>query len=103
MQFKPILQLTHVARRLDLDVQLNVLRQAGDGEIAGADQRDGADDGDARVRDVGFRVELLLVVGTAFDLAAWLSLFPPATPATRAPPPERNSFFPFPNWILRKR
>ena len=69
MQFKPVLQLAHVARGLDLDVQLDVLREAWDGEIAGAHERDGANDSDARMRDVRFSVKFLFGVGAAFDLA----------------------------------
>ena len=38
--FVPGLKVGNVARRADLDVQFNVLREAGDCEIAGADKGD---------------------------------------------------------------
>ena len=53
----------------DLEVELDVLREAGHGEVAGADEGDRADDCNLRVRDVGFGVEFSLGVGAALDLA----------------------------------
>src|ERR1017187_8826700 len=67
--FIPFLQLAHVACGLDLDVQLDVLREAGEGEVARSDQGNRAYDCDARVGDVGFGVELLFRVGAAFDFS----------------------------------
>ena len=46
------------------------MREAGQGEIAGTDKGDGADDGHARVRDVCLGVEFSFCVGAAFDLAS---------------------------------
>ena len=34
MAFEPLLELSYVAGRADLNVQFDVLRQAGNGEIA---------------------------------------------------------------------
>lgn len=67
--FIPLLQLAHVAGGADLDVQFDVLREAGDGENAGADEGDGADDLHARVGDVSLGMELSLRVGAALDSA----------------------------------
>ena len=39
VRLKPLLELRDLARALDLDVQLDVLCEAGPGEVAGADQR----------------------------------------------------------------
>ena len=68
VRVEPLLELRHLARALDLDVQLDVLREAGPREVAGAHQRLGAHDLHLRVGDVGLGVELVLVVDTALDL-----------------------------------
>ena len=68
MQLEPRLQLRHVARTLHLDVQFDVLREAGERKIAGANKCNGADDGDTRVRDVRLGVEFPLRIDAAFDL-----------------------------------
>ena len=39
MLFVPALELGHLTARLDLDVQLDVLGQPGNGEVRRADQR----------------------------------------------------------------
>jgi hypothetical protein len=53
----------------DLDIQLDVLGEAGEGEVGGADQAGGADDFKAGVGDVGLGMELRLAVDAAGDLA----------------------------------
>ena len=53
---------------LDLDVQLDVLRETRPREVAGAHQCLGAHDFEPCVGDVGLRVELVLVVDAALDM-----------------------------------
>ena len=67
--FEPLLQLGDFAGALDLDVELDVGCQSGCGEVTGADERLGADDGELAVGDVGLGVELGLGVDAALDLA----------------------------------
>ena len=56
-------------RTLELDVELDVLRQAGAREVGRADERGRADDLQLAVRDVGLGVELLRLVDADLDLA----------------------------------
>src|SRR5450759_909112 len=62
MGVEPVLELLHVPRALDLDVQLDVLGEARSGEVAGADERLGTHDLELGVGDVRLRVELGSVV-----------------------------------------
>ena len=68
VRLEPLLKLGDLARALDLDVELDVLGEAGAREVARADQRLRADDFELGVRDVGLGVELVLVVDAALDL-----------------------------------
>src|SRR5208282_2635794 len=58
-----------VPRRADLDIQLNILREAGNGEITGPNEGDGADDGNARMSNAGFCVEFPFGVNATLDFA----------------------------------
>lgn len=64
----PLLENGHGAAR-DLDVEFDILGQAGEGEVGGTHQRRGADDFEARLGDVGFGVEFVLAIDAAEDLA----------------------------------
>ena len=66
MAFEPLLELVDVTP--DVDVELDVRADTGEGEVGGTDQRPRADDGGAAVGDVGLGVELRLCVGAALDL-----------------------------------
>ena len=68
MRLEPLLKLHDLARALDLDVQFDVLRETWPREVAGAHQCLGTHDLELCVGDVGFGVEFILVVDTAFDL-----------------------------------
>ena len=68
VRLEPLLKLGHLTRALDLDIELDVLRQARGGEVARPDQRLRPDHLELRVCDVRLRVELVLVVDTALDL-----------------------------------
>ena len=68
VRLEPFLKLGNLAGALDLDIELDVLRQARGGEVARPDQRLRADHLELRVRDVRLRVELVLVVDTALNL-----------------------------------
>ncbi len=69
VHLEPFLELGHLARALDLDVQLDVLGQTRACEVAGAHQRLCTHHLELRVRDVRLGVELFLVVDAALDLA----------------------------------
>ena len=68
VRLEPLLELRDLARALDLDVQLDVLRETRPREVAGAHQGLSAHDLELCVGDVGLGVEFVLVVDTAFDL-----------------------------------
>src|SRR5205807_523370 len=51
MLLEPGLELGHVTRRTNLNVEFNILREARNGEITRTDQRYGADDLNLRVSD----------------------------------------------------
>ena len=69
VRLEPFLELRDLARALNLDVQLDVLRETRPREVAGAHKRLSAHDLDLRVGDVSLCVELVLVVDPAFDLS----------------------------------
>ena len=68
VRLEPLLKRRDLASTLDLDVQLDVLGQAGPGEVAGADQRLSTHDLQLGVRDVGLGVELVAVIDATLDL-----------------------------------
>ena len=68
VRLEPLLELRDLARALDLDIQLDVLRETRPREVAGAHQRLGAHNLELCVGDVGLGVEFVLVVDTALDL-----------------------------------
>jgi hypothetical protein len=65
---EPLLELRDLASTLHLDVELDVLREAGGGEVAGADECLGANDRELCVRDVGLRMELVAVIDATVNL-----------------------------------
>jgi len=65
----PRLKNSHF-RAADLDIQLDILDEAGCREIRRADQCEGANDRGAAMGDVAFGVELVLTVNPAFDFPA---------------------------------
>ena len=68
VRLEPLLKLSDLATTLNLDVELDVLRETRGREVARPDQRLRADHLELRVRDVRLRVELVFVVDTALDL-----------------------------------
>ena len=68
VRLEPLLKLSDLATTLNLDVELDVLRETRGREVARPDQRLRADHLELRVRDVRLRVELVFVVDTALYL-----------------------------------
>ena len=68
VRLEPLLKLSDLATTLNLDVELDVLRETRGREVARPDQRLRPDHLELRVRDVRLRVELVLAVDTARDL-----------------------------------
>ena len=68
MYLEPFLELRDLARTLNLDIQLDILRETRSREVAGTCQSLGTHDLELCVGDVGFGMEFVLVVDTAFHL-----------------------------------
>ena len=83
VRLEPLLELRDFSRALNLDVQLDVLRETRPREVAGADQRLGTHDLELCVGDVGFGVEFVLVVDTAIDLPGAKSVQDPRDPVQK--------------------
>ena len=67
---EPMLELSYLPPALDLDVQLDVLRESRPGEVARSNERLCADHVELGVSDVCLCVKLVLAVHATLDLAA---------------------------------